>query len=615
MNWSIKQKLMGLAGFVVSAVIILIIQGRIMHGQQIALDKVIESTYQLQVNMLMLRRNEKDFIIRQDLKYQDRFAGNMSAAKNTLAELVTRAEESGLSSQRANQLSTFLVNYDKAFNQLIALSVNKGLNKDEGHYGRLRQATHALETHLEQQNNDTALVLLLTLRRHEKDFILRSDSKYVERLAATAESLKSMMQGDGRAVALVNEYVNEFNAFYRISQDIGLDENAGVRGAMRGAVHEMETALDKLNALYKQEVEEAIAINELIRISLSIIILIVIVTGIVLISRQIIRPIEHMARSFEGILKSNDLTKRVEILRQDEIGAATRDFNLLIAYFHEMVQKIYYSVEQLESATSTVTRNVNNTQEHIEHQQTQSGMVATAVTEMGASAADIAKNAELTATTVNSAHDSARQGVDKVKVTITKVDNLANSLVQAGESMQLLQEKSNGISSVLDVIKSIAEQTNLLALNAAIEAARAGDQGRGFAVVADEVRQLAMRTQESTAQISEIIGELQSSTGQIVNVVEQCKREGGESSLLAKEAGDELSIIMSEMETVTQMSSEIAIAVEQQSNVVEEINRNVQQIRDLGIEISDDSAKNVEACKDVSTQASMLHETVSMFRV
>lgn len=615
MNWSIKQKLMGLAGFVVTAVIILIIQGRLMHGQQIALDKVIETTYQLQVDMLMLRRNEKDFIIRQDLKYQDKFAKNMSAAKSTLEDLIVRTEDSGLSYKKAHELRSYLSDYDNAFNQLITSTVNKGLSKDEGHYGKLRKATHDLEAHLEQQNNDRALVLLLTLRRHEKDFILRGDPKYVDRLGATANELKALLSQNNQALRYIDEYVREFNAFFTITKQIGLSENEGTRGAMRGAVHKMEESLEQLNRLYKQEVEDAITKNEVIRVAISVIMLAVIVSGIVLISRQIIRPIEHMARSFEDILKSNDLTKRAEILRDDEIGAATKDFNVLIEYFHQMVQKIYQSVEQLESATSTVTRNVNSTQAHIEHQQTQSDMVATAITEMGASASDIAKNAELTASTVNSAHQSAQQGVDKVNVTITKVDNLAASLIRAGESMQSLQEKSNGISSVLDVIKSIAEQTNLLALNAAIEAARAGDQGRGFAVVADEVRQLAMRTQESTAQISEIIGELQSSTGQIVSVVEQCKQEGGESSSLAKEAGDELSIIMSEMETVTQMSSEIATAVEQQSNVVEEINRNVQQIRDLGIDISEDSSKNVEACKDVSKQASMLHETVSMFRV
>ena len=615
MNLTIKHKLVALAIFVVSALLLLFLQSQYASSQQTNLNLVQNSTYELKTDMLMLRRNEKDFIIRQDISYLAKYDKNMAKAKTTLSKLIDSIGETNLSDAEARALRPFLNEYENAFHQLVKASEEKGLSKTLGVYGQLRAATAQLEDYLKNSNNDKALVLLLTLRRHEKDFMLRLDPSYIDKLHSTSVQLTSMLQGDNQANSVVNTYVDSFDKFVAITKTIGLKKNEGIRGKMRGAIHQLEESLKVLIKVYSDEVDAAIASNQIMQITISLIISILIMLGIFYIANQIIKPIQYLSESFSLIRESDDLTKRIDVLRNDELGATSKDFNILIEYFHLTVKKIYTSIHELESATGILTKNVQTTQSAISQQQEQSDMVATAVNEMGAAASEIASNAENTATRVSAATNSAQLGSDKVGETIGMVNTLASSLMLAGENVEQLKLKSDGISSVLDVIKGIAEQTNLLALNAAIEAARAGEQGRGFAVVADEVRTLAIRTQESTEEISNIINELQSSTGSIVDVVETCKQQGMDSSELAKEAGSTLTTIMGDMGTISQMTTEIASAVEEQSNVVEEINQNVMRIRDLGFDISSDTDVNVNATNSVSTQAKSLHETVSKFKV
>ena len=410
MNLTIKHKQMLLAAFVLLALLSLLWQGRAAVNQQTKLNQVVEATYQLQLDMLTLRRNEKDFLMRQQLKYQQQFDKNIQAAQHTLTQLEQRLVTADLPLHQASALQPLLTSYQQAFSQLAEATVTRGLNKDEGHYGKLRRATHQLESYLQQQNNDRALVLLLTLRRHEKDFMLRDDAKYQQRLQTTAEQLSSTVAADPQALAVIEQYVAEFDAFFNISKQIGLSEKLGTRGEMRAAVHQLEQSLTLLNERYKQQVQQAAENSKLFQLVVSVLICSLILAGMFVISQQIIAPVQHIARAFEDMRKSDDLTKRIQILRQDEIGAATKDFNILIDYFHQVVKKIYHSVERLDSATGVVTQNVYHTKKYIERQQVQSDLVATAVTEMGAAATDIARNAESTAEKVTSAHQSAQLG-------------------------------------------------------------------------------------------------------------------------------------------------------------------------------------------------------------
>lgn len=615
MTITIKYKLIALSVAVFAALATLFGVSNSLSYQQSHLHEIVETSYKLNNGMLNLRRNEKDFLLRQDLKYRDRFSGNLDNSIATAQLLVAHAARADLDASQAETLTPLFEAYESAFLALVDATERKGLDKDSGHYGSLRAATHELETYLKAQNNDAAMVELLMLRRNEKDFMLRGDTKYINAIHETSQSLLAILSGDTTAEGVVNLYVQEMDSFLRITREIGLTEEEGYRGNMRSAVHKIEESLNVMIETYSANVVAALDRSQNIQIISSIAISLVILTIITLISRQISQPIQVMANSFEDIRKSDDLTKRVEIIREDEIGAASKDFNVLLEYFHQMVIKIVESVVKLDAATNVVSASVENTQRNIVDQSTQSDMVATAVAEMGAAANEIAKNAELTSAKVATTHQSAELGATKVSQTVEMSGGLAQSLISAGEDMSKLKENGVSISSVLDVIKGIAEQTNLLALNAAIEAARAGEQGRGFAVVADEVRNLAVKTQESTEEISTIIDTLLNSINDIVAVVDQCKTEGLASAEIAREAGQVLSQIMSEMDEVRAMTTSIATAVEEQTHVVEEINGNVMRITDIGKDVADESKSNARASQEVSEQAKLLHDTVSTFKV
>src|SRR5690606_15641601 len=240
--------------------------------------------------------------------------------------------------------------------------------------------------------------------------------------------------------------------------------------------------------------------------------------------------------------------------------------------------------------------------------------VATAVTEMGATINEIAGNTETTAAKAEATNQNAQSGRAEVQQTVQRINALSDRLQEATNVVAELEKDSKTIGSVLDVIRGIAEQTNLLALNAAIEAARAGEQGRGFAVVADEVRNLAMRTQESTRQIETIVHGLQGRTSDIVQVIQGCRQEGSDSAQQANVAMQLLTEITQDVTNIMDMTTQIAAAIEEQSHVAAEVNKNVVKIRDLSDETYGHARHNAAISEEVAHQAANLHQSVDRFQ-
>ena len=225
---------------------------------------------------------------------------------------------------------------------------------------------------------------------------------------------------------------------------------------------------------------------------------------------------------------------------------------------------------------------------------------------------DIARVAGVTHSTVSRClNDSALVSTE----TKQRIRQLADEMEETVQAVARLEQDTKQIGSVLDVIRGIAEQTNLLALNAAIEAARAGDQGRGFAVVADEVRSLAIRTQKSTQEIAGIISSLQKQTGNIVGMMATCREQGNSSSEQASMAGELLEQITQDVTHIMDMSTQIAAAIEQQSLVANEVNRNVNNIRDIAQESSIMAEENARSSEGLNEQAQLLNKAVAKYRV
>lgn len=273
----------------------------------------------------------------------------------------------------------------------------------------------------------------------------------------------------------------------------------------------------------------------------------------------------------------------------------------IAAYYNKVVDGFGQSMKELKVTTndlafiaSRMSEVTERTETNTLHQQNETDLVATAMNEMSATVDEVAQNTGLAAESASAADQAASKGVEIAIQTKKDIDELVSDVDNASEVISKLEAESQNIGVVLDVIKSIAEQTNLLALNAAIEAARAGEQGRGFAVVADEVRTLASRTHTSTKEIEEMIIRLQGGVNDSVSVMQVALDKGKQGSKQVDSTLEALNEIMDAVSRINDMNSQIATAAEEQSQVANEINRNIVNISQVATQTTQDAKESRE---------------------
>ena len=299
--------------------------------------------------------------------------------------------------------------------------------------------------------------------------------------------------------------------------------------------------------------------------------------------------------------------------RSDEFGEIafalrmqTMEAGAIVGRLAEAARQLAEQAERLQSA-------VAHSDASSQRQQQETRQIAQAIEEMAASVREVARGAQHCATTAGAADHAARGGEEQVQATGQRIASLAREMQRAATAVQNLQASSIRINSVIGVIEAIAEQTNLLALNAAIEAARAGEAGRGFAVVADEVRNLAIRTQDSTRQIQDILGGLQGEIEGAVQAMQAGSQEVGLSERQAAEASQVLSEIHAQVSAITALNGQIAGAVEQQGVASEAIHRSIEEIHQASEQQAVHSHDSNRAAAAVSRQAEQLRLLARQF--
>ncbi|WP_370409078.1 MULTISPECIES: methyl-accepting chemotaxis protein [Pseudomonas] len=279
----------------------------------------------------------------------------------------------------------------------------------------------------------------------------------------------------------------------------------------------------------------------------------------------------------------------------------------------ELIGGIGQGTGQLTAAVGELSSVAERTQLMTGNQKDETDQVATAMNEMAATVLEVARNAEFASAAATAADSQAREGNQVVNDAIGQIEQLARQVEESILAMQQLAQESERIGSILDVIKSVSSQTNLLALNAAIEAARAGEAGRGFAVVADEVRGLAQRTQQSTEEIEELIGNLHSGTAQVVHLLDSSRDLSRDSVELSRRAGAALGQITETVSSIQGMNQQIATASEEQSSVAEEINRNVMTVRDIADQTTTASQQTAASSVELARLGGQLQTLVGRF--
>lgn len=332
------------------------------------------------------------------------------------------------------------------------------------------------------------------------------------------------------------------------------------------------------------------------------------------IARQIALPL-HQALAAANRIAEGNLSDSGVVERRDELGQLQQSIGQMARNLRGLISGIGDSARQIASAATQLSTVSEQTRAGLSNQKDETDQVATAMNEMLATAQEVARHAEQASIAANEADQQASAGDKVVAQAIEEIGHLASEMALSSRAMLALQQESQKIGSVLDVIKSVSQQTNLLALNAAIEAARAGNAGEGFAVVADEVRSLAQRTQESAEEIEGLISGLHAGTQQVADIMDSSRHLTDHSVGLTRDAGDALAAIARTVSIIQEMNPQIAAAAEQQSAVAEEINRSVLKVRDVSEQIAAASEETAAASVQLTRLSLDLQTLVGKFRL
>lgn len=327
---------------------------------------------------------------------------------------------------------------------------------------------------------------------------------------------------------------------------------------------------------------------------------------------RLIGPINALAERSRKRF-SNPLIQLMYCPRQDEFGEVDLALQMNEARNTTVLTRLSDVSHTIEEAISVTERAIGQTNEGISQQDKESDMVAAAMHQMACASQEIAGNTNDMSNASEEARHTTNDGRNALENTVTHIQELSSEVADATEATLALKEHTDAIGNVVNVINEIAEQTNLLALNAAIEAARAGESGRGFAVVADEVRTLATRTQNSTQEIESSIASVQSAVEQTVRIMELSRDHVQQSVDIAHQADLAFQKVQHSINDISDRCMQIASSSEEQSSVVEEIQKNIVAIRDLARRNSEASDETAEASKALHDLVKQLDSMVTAF--
>ncbi|ARU59469.1 methyl-accepting chemotaxis protein signaling domain [Oleiphilus messinensis] len=625
MTKTIKRKFIFTSAFVFLSITTILFLNH-FASQKIKLFKNVElNVSQIQSAMLMQRRNEKDFIIRLDLKYQEKFDNNFEILTKRVTTLMTLAAEADLNSELVDSMQNAFNNYKASFHKFVETHKQLGLHKTDGLYGALRAAVHRAEQEILSLEDSTLRAQMLQLRRNEKDFMLRDDPKYLVKFQNNIEKFRALLSASDhaadhkKAIAThIDDYKSKFENFVAKKDELGLDSRSGLRGTMRAEVHEAEALLEQistqLNDVVASQVGNLATFQNLIA-AVGLILGLIIIAMLSWLSFVVLKPIKDMSKTMVDAAHNSDLCARIQFNRADELGKMGAAFNEMLSRFQESIKQVSQTASELYQESQTIASNATLACDGVNQQQLNTDQVATALSQMSISIQNVAKNTNEAANSALVAQKESEDGSHLVQRASDSIMALSKSIVGASSCIQKVEQNTDQIGSVLSVIREIAEQTNLLALNAAIESARAGEQGRGFAVVADEVRTLAGRTQTATMEIQNMIEALQSGTRESVERMIESDRLSQVSVDEISKSRDALAKIVNAITLITDMSAQISSATEEQGAAAEEINTNVVEINNAALSTTAFSRKVGDASATLTQLATALNGLTQTFRV
>ncbi len=595
--------------------------------------------------LLQARREEKNFLLRMDPAYVEPTLRHADAVRTDVERLA--ALDPSTASETRGALTDLAV-YRKAFEDLVAVQRAMGLDEKQGLMGDFVRAARELDAKFKPVTDKDFQVLLLTIRRHEKNWQLRDEAAYVEKVSAAVGNLRTMVSASP-AIALAEKqgFLDVLDAYQRSFADYvaaharSLSFGEAMAQSGRALMPRFE-ALEQAYAVRLAGMQKTLEWSLLaVQLSLGLVVLAVviwIIRGITTslralgaYSRQVAsgdldtRPAGHFAGEFADL--RDDITAMVDNLKEnmrqvaEKQAEAARQARAAEEAMHATMRKeeeLAATLDRMQAVAEQagdISRRLSGAAQELSAQteQAASGVTlqcrrvdetATAIGQMNATILDIAANAGAAADSAGQTRDTAMTGADVVRQageSISRVNGIATALK---DDMASLGQEAQSIGEVVGVINDIADQTNLLALNAAIEAARAGEAGRGFAVVADEVRKLAEKTMVATKEVEARIRAIQEAAGGNIKNMDQAVSAVVDANTLAEDSGRSIEGILGHADATSAQVHSIATAAEEQSAASEQISRAIAEINQVaqdnvaGVEASSQAAHSLAAMAD-----------------
>ena len=544
---------------------------------------------QLLIEMLEARRAEKDFQLRRDQSISKHHAELSAGISRDLEQLKSLVRSGGFNelSDKIDVMQKGFGNYVRNFVTLEQAEVKLGLNETLGLTGSLRTAVHDIEDKLKESDDPRLTSGMLMMRRHEKDFMLRRDVKYVEQLKAAAADFSKSLAGSDMPPALkadigkkLEKYQADFVAWADGAQEAARDGVAMSKEAqgIELVIGEVQQSVERLSSdAERAEASTRDSIRTWMLVALGLAVVLVSSVSF-LIGGRISKALSAMARAMTGLAGGDTSIAIPGLGRKDEVGEMAGAVEI---FKTNMIEADRLRAEQVvteqkraqqrkadmtrladdfEGAVGKIIETVSSASSELEASASTLSSTAERAQELATVVAAASEEASTNVQSVASATEELTSSVNEISRQVQQSARMANEAVgqarKTNDRVSELSKAASRIGDVVELINTIAGQTNLLALNATIEAARAGEAGRGFAVVASEVKALAEQTAKATGEIGQQITGIQAATQESVNAIRE---------------------ISGTIEKLSEISSTIAAAVEQQGAATQEISRNVQQ--------------------------------------
>ncbi|MBS9884199.1 methyl-accepting chemotaxis protein [Vibrio alginolyticus] len=584
---TIRQKLYFLGVIAILGIVALLGTSSHFENKSNDLNHAIKLVGDLEIRLLNLRRNEKDFLLRSNDKYLNKFDANVDKFIDTEKELANILKSNELPSSQ--QFKQDLLAYQRGFQNLVSAYQRYGLDSKSGLLAGYEQAL--LEA--KQRSDHQQLLALVRFDSAVKAGLFNSDlleGQYAPGLIKTGKQLAAQKQVVG------------------VAYDKGL---LGETRALSHAVEEQfETFSTALSSAAAQRDEQMSTIKQVI----TALILVVIFALIWQISRSINTRVNSLLGTIRSISETNNMGLRSDLKGQDELFDISHHLNDLLDKLEHLISSTQEKSAQLTASTDNMHRELEGVMEQFHTQTDHTASMATAVQQMVATIGEISESTSVAVEGVHQAANNAEQGRGVVEATVTNIGQLTTILSNSQQSIGSLNQHVDKIGGAVNIIQEIAEQTNLLALNAAIEAARAGEQGRGFAVVADEVRALASRTHQSTEEITRVVADIQTQMSTVVADIDQCNDQGQQTLNASEKLDSSLQQIITDMHSIQGNSERIASAIEEQGIVMNQVSGSITELN----AISENNMQSAQEClhevNSVSAQAHDMDEAVAQFK-